>query len=176
MSADEKEEARSERFRCFVRWLQSYTLFRGMTAEEVERILRLGVRRRMRRVDTIFQEGTVEESFYLILEGSVAITQNVGGQEQHLATLEEGHCFGEVGILQAGPRTASAAARSDGLLLVVDRKAAEGLGPELSLKFYRNLALTLVEKLAIANSTIDRLTTHLREVTSAPRPGTAGPA
>ncbi|NIN34040.1 MAG: cyclic nucleotide-binding domain-containing protein, partial [Gammaproteobacteria bacterium] len=51
--------------------------------------------------ETIIKEGDSDHSFYIILGGVVNIEKN----DQHLDTLQEGDCFGEMGFLSKTERT-----------------------------------------------------------------------
>lgn len=66
----------------------------------------------------IIQEGDPADFFYVITDGTVSVSA-VGelGQEQLLRTMGRGEYFGEIGLLEQGPRTASVDATSDVTLL-----------------------------------------------------------
>jgi len=97
----------------------------------------------------ILRQGDAADRFYLIGEGSVAVTQapKEGGAEAHLRDLGPGDVFGEIGLLRRSPRTATVTATSPGLLLALEADAFRdlvGSGPGLStrlLDLYRG-ALT----------------------------------
>ncbi len=60
--------------------------------------------------DEIFAEGSVGEEIYVILDGKVGISQNIGGQNETIAILEKGDFFGEMGPITNSPRFATATA------------------------------------------------------------------
>ncbi len=77
----------------------------------------------------MIREGDVADRFYLIDEGSFAVTRLVGsepaseaagGIEEHLRTMGPGEVFGEIGLLRGIPRTATVTAATDGALLALD--------------------------------------------------------
>ncbi|HVY24913.1 MAG TPA: DUF1003 domain-containing protein [Polyangiaceae bacterium] len=82
------------------------------------------------RVETVaFKEGTAlfhrgdpGDSLYVVKTGEVEIFfKNDTGERILLETATPGHFFGEISLLDGGPRTASAMAKTDVELVVVDR-------------------------------------------------------
>ena len=64
----------------------------------------------------IFKEGTYEACMYELLEGTVGIYTHYGeADEKYLTELkaENGACFGEMGLLEVLPRSATAVALGD---------------------------------------------------------------
>lgn len=70
----------------------------------------------------IFSEGQPGEELYIIQKGSVKITKIVDNNEVLLAVLKLGDIFGEMALLEAKPRSASAVAFEDCQLLAVNRE------------------------------------------------------
>ena len=60
--------------------------------------------------ELIFCEYEPGEECYFILEGKVKITKTVGNTQKNLDIIEKGNFFGEMAILEAEPRSASATA------------------------------------------------------------------
>jgi Cyclic nucleotide-binding domain len=91
--------------------------------------------------ETVVREGDSADRFYIIKEGEVAVTRrDRAGREAALATLGPGQFFGEMGLLEDAPRTASVHAKTDLEVLALDREAfrrvveqgggeAAGVGP-----------------------------------------------
>jgi CRP-like cAMP-binding protein len=140
-----------------IRWLQSTTLFRGLTAEEVKLVLRRCGRMKADTFDVICAENEPGETLFYILEGQVYLTRLIGTEEEFLALLEKGSCFGEVGLLGENLRTATVRARRKTLLLTMQPSLLHLLPTPLSLKLVRNIAVTSNEKLKMANKIIERL-------------------
>jgi len=87
---------------------------------------------RMERVrvtagEVVIHEGDVADRFYLIDEGSFAVTRPVGsesasgaaGRIEKLRTMGPGEVFGEIGLLRGIPRTATVTADTDGALMAL---------------------------------------------------------
>ena len=64
--------------------------------------------------EVIFREGEAGESFFQITDGTVGIYVNYGSGEQHkLTELKKDQFFGEMAVIEAYPRSATAVAESD---------------------------------------------------------------
>lgn len=73
----------------------------------------------------IVREGQVGDTFYIIADGSVAITQKLVGHDepQQIRTLTKGSFFGEKALLTEERRTASVMALGPGVeLLALNRE------------------------------------------------------
>ena len=55
---------------------------------------------------TVVTKGEHGDALFMVLEGEVRARVMIGGQESTLATLGVGECFGELAILDQGPRSA----------------------------------------------------------------------
>jgi len=72
--------------------------------------------------ETLFQAGEPGESLYVVRSGSVELfIKDTVGQKIVLTISEAGDLFGELSLLDSGPRTATAVALSDTELLMLDR-------------------------------------------------------
>jgi CRP-like cAMP-binding protein len=69
----------------------------------------------------LFSEGEPGDELYIIQRGSVKIAKIVDNSEVLLAVLKAGDIFGEMALLEAKPRTASAVAYEDCMVLAVNR-------------------------------------------------------
>lgn len=68
---------------------------------------------------TIFKEGDDPAGqMYVLQAGEIDI--EIGGK--HINTLNAGDCLGEIALVDAGPRSATAVARTDVRLVAIDRK------------------------------------------------------
>jgi EAL domain-containing protein (putative c-di-GMP-specific phosphodiesterase class I) len=69
--------------------------------------------------EIIFQEGDVGDFAYIVEAGEVEIWTTVQGQRLVLNVLSKGSLFGELALVDQKPRSASATAQTDCLLMVV---------------------------------------------------------
>jgi uncharacterized membrane protein len=71
---------------------------------------------------TLFQAGEPGESLFIVRSGEVELfIKDTAGQRIVLTVARAGDMFGELSLLDAGPRTATAVALTDTELLVLDR-------------------------------------------------------
>ncbi len=70
----------------------------------------------------IFAESMPGKELYIIQKGSVKISKFVGGTEVLLAVLKTGDIFGEMSLIENKPRSASAIAYEDAVLLAVNKE------------------------------------------------------
>ncbi len=100
--------------------------------------------------EMIFREGEVGSEGYLIKSGSVEIIKFDGVEYQSLATLESPTLFGEMALIDRQPRSASARAKEDTTLEVLDQpRFLEYLRKEPSAAW--NLMTVLSSNLRKAN-------------------------
>lgn len=82
--------------------------------------------------DFIFLEGDKESHFYIIEKGTVQIfTKKPNGERVNICDISEGESFGEFALLDKAPRSASAKALSDVVLVKVSAEGYEKLLSEI---------------------------------------------
>jgi CRP-like cAMP-binding protein len=90
------------------------------------------------------EEGRQGHEFYLILDGQAAVRRN----GKKVATLGAGQYFGELSLLDKGPRSATVVADTDMRLLVLGQREFNGTldeVPGLAHKLLRTMASRLRE-------------------------------
>ncbi|HVF75913.1 MAG TPA: cyclic nucleotide-binding domain-containing protein [Acidimicrobiales bacterium] len=88
------------------------------------------------------EEGRPGHEFYLILDGEASVRRN----NRKIATLSAGQYFGELSLLDRGPRTATVVADTDLRLLVLGQREFNGLldeVPGLAHKVLKTMATRL---------------------------------
>lgn len=102
--------------------LANIPLFSKLTPEELAALTRLLIVRRFKPSDPIVFLGEDGSEFYIVQYGKVAVSQpDDSGREVKLAELGPGNFFGEISLLDGGPRTANVTAATDAALLSLDR-------------------------------------------------------
>ncbi len=103
----------------------------------------MGTLKNYKNGEMIFKEGKLEMLCYEVVSGKVDIISNIGTEkEKKLVTLESGKWFGELGMIDYLPRSASAVAASDCELNVYDEenlKAALKNDPMIMLQILRTI-------------------------------------
>ena len=86
--------------------------FADAAPELLERVAAAGRVRDLVRGDVLFREGDPPDAIYLVVEGRIAIAMAspVDRRESVVALMEHGDLFGELGMLDDGPRSALARA------------------------------------------------------------------
>jgi len=70
------------------------------------------------RSDIIFEENSLGDEMYVIHSGKVKLSTRAPGREVELATLGPGEFFGEMALVDAAPRTATATSLEDDTRLI----------------------------------------------------------
>ena len=94
---------------------------------------------------TVVKQGDHGDSLFMILEGEVRARVMVDGRETTLATLGVGECFGELALVDHGPRSADVIANQESVLVKMSDGTLRKLmaeAPALAAPFI--LALTHV--------------------------------
>ena len=103
--------------------LSQVYLFRELTPGEMDTLISIAHEKRVKKDEVIFEEGDTGDAFYLIVSGSVRISTIVPGVgEEALAVLKEGEYFGEMALIDDAPRSASAIANEDVILLLIEKE------------------------------------------------------
>lgn len=128
--------------------LMQAPLFSALDAEAATALRASMVEKRVPRGDVIFAEGEPGDRMYVILDGKVKLGQtSVDGRESLLAVLGPGEVFGELSLFDPGPRTATATAVTDVVVI--------GLGHD-------NLRPWLAGRPEVAESLLQALAQRLR--------------
>ncbi|HVO52387.1 MAG TPA: cyclic nucleotide-binding domain-containing protein [Thermoanaerobaculia bacterium] len=96
----------------------------------------------------ILEEGARDQVMFVIEDGSVEIFRTDGGVVRTIRVLGTGDFFGEMGLLDDQPRTASARAATDCTLLGLDAAGLDALlraHPEVAVRMLRTMAARLRE-------------------------------
>ena len=79
------------------------------------------------RGTVLFREGDPGREMYVVQRGSVVISKRAGSVEKELTTLGPGEFLGEMSIVDAAPRSATATCAEDCRLLVLDAATFEAM-------------------------------------------------
>jgi CRP/FNR family cyclic AMP-dependent transcriptional regulator len=97
--------------------LRRVPLFAGLSRKELGEVLVLGEEMEFAPGRSLVEAGTEARDFYLLLDGSAKLS--VPGRRP--ATLGPGDYFGEMSVLDGGPRSATVTALTHGWALRIDR-------------------------------------------------------
>ena len=140
--------------------LQQADIFYKLTSEQLARIAEICERRDYTTGEIIFHEQDHSDELYIIARGAVDILVNPAlvseTPEREVApvtivTLRRGQSFGEIALVDRGPRSATArSAQENTRLLVIPREALKQVceaHPQLGYRLMLNLAADLALKI-----------------------------
>ena len=108
---------------CDARLLAELELFEHVTEEDRASLAEFIDIRKLEAGETLFKTGEPGESLYIVRGGEVELfIRDTAGQKILLAIAGNGEVFGELALLDRGPRTATAMALTDTELLELDRE------------------------------------------------------
>ena len=119
--------------------LAKVPLFSDCSKRELQLISRAAKEVHRKAGTVLAKEGDAGVGLFLILDGTAEVT--IGGRRR--TTLGPGDFFGEVALLDGGPRTATVTATSDMSLLVLSEWVFRGLlhqHPSIAMKTLSTLA------------------------------------
>jgi CRP/FNR family transcriptional regulator, cyclic AMP receptor protein len=108
--------------------LAKVAFFDGLTPEALAMIAQVTTEESHPVGTRLFSYGEPGDKLYIILEGKVRISREVGGMgEEALAVLGAGDVFGEMSLLDESPRSADANTHDKCRLLVITKDAFDDL-------------------------------------------------
>ncbi len=103
--------------------IERNSLFRGLAAATLERVVQLATRRTYEEGAPVFLRGDPGDALFGVMTGRVRISASrAGGKEVFLNTMEPGDAFGEIALLDGSPRTATATAMVRSELMILRRE------------------------------------------------------
>jgi CRP-like cAMP-binding protein len=119
--------------------LAELPMFYACTRREIAALSRLATRVDVSEGKVLTTEGDPGQEFFIVLAGTAVATH----ESTEVAVFGPGDCFGEIAMLDPGPRTATVVASTPMTLAVVGRREFEDIldaVPTLAHKLMRSLA------------------------------------
>lgn len=129
-------------------------MFAGLGQEELQTLLQLSDTLSFPAGNRIVQAGEEGHCLYVLLEGAVRVTVESAEREIELSQLETGDFFGEIALVDDGPRSAHVTAISDCTLLRITRMTIgvlAGLQPAAAIQILGAIGRALVIRLRASN-------------------------
>lgn len=133
--------------------IKHLNFFNEFTDGEIDEILNASSMIRFDVGDVIIKEGEIDNSFYIIAVGDAEVRKG----NKKIVTLHVGDCFGEIGFLMAGKRTASIVAASEVLVLKVSSSLMEQVSKDCQLRYYKAFNETLIYRLAVTSARLSAI-------------------
>ncbi len=128
--------------------LRRLSFFNTFSDEEIEEIVKAGSMMTFQPNQSIIEEDTQENAFYLLAMGAAEVRKK--GKPLH--TMSKGDVFGEMGFLTRAKRTASVVATSSALALKINSTLLDQLSTECQLKFYKVFTEILIYRLSVTSA------------------------
>ncbi|MCW5829104.1 MAG: cyclic nucleotide-binding domain-containing protein [Deltaproteobacteria bacterium] len=146
-----------------IAFLQTLSLLKDLTATQAGKLLTECVERGYGPGDTIFSEGDQGNALFIIVSGFVAITKkNESGESTTLVNLGPGTHFGELALLDALPRSASAIAIDQTTVLILYKANFDALvsrRTDIGLPIMTAVAENLARQVRRLNEQVYRMKT-----------------
>jgi len=138
--------------------LKGIYLFEDLTEEELAKVSKILVKESYPEGTFLFREGDKGDKFYVIITGSVRISQAISGAgEEALTILGKGDYFGEMALIDESPRSADVIVHENSELLVISKKDFDDLlffNKEIAYKMLWAFVRTLSRRLRETNDKI----------------------
>jgi len=134
--------------------LQSFSLFSGLGPSELTALLKLTDTRECVAGERIVSVGEQGLCLYVLLSGRAKVSVGADGGEIVLAHIESGDFFGEVSLVDDGPRSADVTALEPCTLLRITRMTIGvlgGLQPSAAIQILGAIGSALVARLRASN-------------------------
>ena len=124
--------------------LSKVWLFNGLAQDDLVHLAQLAKTRVYKSRETIVSKGDPADEFYVLLRGRAKVTaQGKEGADTAINVMGPGEVFGEVGILDGQPRSATVTTLEECEMAVVDKRAFDGLlaaSPAVAIRLLTVLA------------------------------------
>ena len=129
--------------------LRSLPMFATFSPEQMRALAAMVTRRSAPRGSAIMREGDPIDSLYIVISGRLKVMMGeADGKETILSILGKGEFFGDMGVIDDGPRSATVVAIEPCELLAITRQAFRrclGGNPDLAMAVMRVLVRRLRE-------------------------------
>lgn len=130
--------------------LKNLQLLEGLDDDELARFAGKLVRETLSAGTPVLQQGYASDKMYLLLEGRARVLRKMGSAEVLITELDPPQTFGEMGMVDGEPASATVVAGTDLVVLSLRRDDLRELvdsSHALAAKFWRNLARELTRRI-----------------------------
>jgi len=135
--------------------LQQVVLFQDLEAESLATLASLLLSKKFTAGTVIFRELDDSDALYIVERGTVVVSKHVSGDvDMVLTRFKPGDFFGEMGLFDNAPRSATANVETDALLWRLDRGVFHDIfshHPEMAAKICYRLVTIFIERLRVTN-------------------------
>jgi CRP-like cAMP-binding protein len=134
--------------------LRQMPIFCEFSDGEIEALLELVEPLTVAENVALVKQDEPGDCMYIIVDGAVRVVHRVGGREFHLATLTIGDFFGEIALVDEGPRSADVITMEPCVVLALEQsaiRALAGVYPGAAFKFLIAVGRVLIQRLRQGN-------------------------
>lgn len=134
------------------RFITDIELFKGLNAEEVEKVVASVEKRQYKPGDYLFQEQSPREAIFMIYDGEVELFKKSAlGAETKLSYFSRLDFLGEGSLTEESPHSTSARAKQNTTVLILKKNFFEENGPT-ALKIFSNISRVISRRMRQANA------------------------
>ncbi len=122
--------------------LGAVPVFHDLSTKQLKKVVELAEVARFMAGATIVKQGDIGDSFYVVLTGEAKVVAS----GRTVNRMVPGDYFGEISLLDGGPRTASVQAETEMTLVIITQKGFLGLltkDPEITICLLEGMARTV---------------------------------
>ncbi|MEA3213024.1 MAG: family transcriptional regulator, cyclic receptor protein [Chthoniobacter sp.] len=134
--------------------LKATVLFKDFTNEELDELLELCDPVKAVAGDSIVKQDESGDCMFVLVTGEARVVHHRSGRDIELAVLRDGDFFGELALVDEGPRSADVLALNDCVLLKITQaviSAIAGVYPTAAFKFLVAIGRIMVDRLRKSN-------------------------
>ncbi len=141
-----EDGTRAEKIDDVVDYVRSIAFFSSFTKSQVAGILGAASIVKTPSGRVIVNEGEIDDSFFVILSGKVAVKKG----DDNIATISRGECFGEMAYLSGESRSATIVADTNCILLKISSMLLDKSSKDIQLLFLKRFGMTLLRRLSVS--------------------------
>jgi CRP/FNR family cyclic AMP-dependent transcriptional regulator len=126
----------------YLKHLATVPLFASLSNSDLQKIAKISDEVTVEAGRVLFEQGAVGHEAYVIVDGEASVKRG----DTELAVMGAGECFGELALLDRGPRTATVTALTPLTVLVLGQREFGGLVDEVPA-IARQLLATLAGRI-----------------------------
>jgi CRP-like cAMP-binding protein len=135
--------------------LSRVVLFQDLEAPALATLAPLLIAKKFAAGTVIFRELDDSDALYIVEKGTIVVSKHVSGDvDMVLTRFAPGDFFGEMGLFDNAPRSATANVETDTLLWRLDRSVFHDIfshHPEMAAKICYRLVTIFIERLRVTN-------------------------
>ena len=135
--------------------MKELSFFSQFSKNELKEVVKVAIWRNYTSGETIFSEGEKEHAFFVLAEGSIAVTIN----GTRIRDLDAGECFGEMEYLSDTDRTATIVTNRESTVVKIDRDFKEWASLPSQVRLNRAFQEVLIERLQATSKALARALT-----------------